>query len=166
MNKREEHLKMRLKGDAICTWIIAGFIGVLGLSKIFTAIGGFGNGGVMKGVLEGSPAFVMADGVREMLMAAAIVILALVLSSIRNTGRPFTKENVMKFRVMAILLIVCSVSRILVASIAGFFDPQATFQLTFELSDFVYGVAGVIVGIISEIFYYGHELQEELDSIA
>ena len=166
MNKREENLKKRLHGDAICTWVIAGFVGVVGLSKVFTAFGGFMNGGVMKGALEGSPALVLGDGVREILMAATVVLLALVLTSIGREGRPFTKGNVSKFRVMAILLVVCAVIRMLVSSIAGFFDPQATFQLTVGLLDIVYAVAGAMVLIISEIFYYGYGLQEELDSIA
>ena len=166
MNKRENNLKKRLNGDAICTWGIAGVVGVVGLSKIFTAIGGFMNGGVMKGDLEGSPALVMGDGVRQILMAAAVVLLAMVLTSIGKEGRPFTKGNVNKFRGMAILMVVCAVCRVLVSSVAGFFDPQASFQLTFGVTDLVYGVIGAILGIISEIFYYGYGLQEELDSIA
>lgn len=67
--------------------------------------------------------------------------------------------------VMAILIIICAVINLIVSSIAGFFDPQAAFQLTFGVSDFVYAVIGGIFGIISEIFYYGYELQEEMDSI-
>lgn len=166
MNKKEENLKKRLYGDAICTWVIAAFVVLIGLSKVMDAISGFMNGGVMKGSLEESPALALGDGVRELLMAAAVVLLALILTNIRKEGRPFSQKNVNMLRVMAILLIICAVSKIIVSSFSGFFDPQATFQLTFGLTDLVYGVVGAIIGIISEIFYYGYGLQEELDSIA
>lgn len=165
MSKREEILKKRLYGDALCAWVMAVFMLLGALSKVFTALTGFVNVGMMKGSLEGSPALVLGDGIRQLLLAAAIVLLALILTSIRKEGRPFTKMNVSKFRLMAILIIICAVINLIVSSIAGFFDPQAAFQLTFGVSDFVYAVIGAIFGIISEIFYYGYELQEEMDSI-
>jgi len=166
MDKKTETLKKRLQGDAACTWAIAGVIILKGFIKIFTAISGFMNGGTMKGSYDESPAILLGDGIREILIAIAVALLAMVLTEIMKTGRPFTKSTVKKFRIMASVIICCAVVKMLVSCVAGFFDPQATFQLSIELLDLWYGVVGTMIGIISEIFHYGYELQEDMDAIA
>ncbi len=100
------------------------------------------------------------------LLAVAFGLLAKILSAINKDGRPFTKKNVKLFRTIAIIVICCAAVPMVVSSIAGFFDAQATFHLTFTVQDFWFAVAGAIVGVISEIFYYGNELQEDVDLIA
>ena len=90
-------------------------------------------------------------------------LLSSILAEIKKNGKPFTKQNVTKLRVMAWLCIAVAVLPSIVTSFAGFFDDKAVFQLTFNL---IPGLFGAFIGIISEIFHYGHELQDEMDSIA
>lgn len=166
MNKRTESLKKRLQGNSICAWIFAVLMCFIALTDVFTAVNGLIKSGSMGTTYTESPALSLGAGIRNVILAVVLILLALILTEIKKNGRPFTKENFRKLRAMAILVISCSVIPMMVSSVAGFFDAKATFQLTFETRDFWFIVAGIIIGIISEIFYYGYELQEDVDSIA
>lgn len=165
-DKKVESLKKRLRGNGICTWVIGGVVGIVGLANVMTAIQMFADANAAGVVFEESPAFTLGDGIRSILLAVVFVLLALILGEIQKNGKPFTKANCTKLRVMAIITICCAFVPMLVASVAGFFDPNATFQLSLEMNDIFLGIAGAIIGIVSEIFYYGNELQDEMDSIA
>ena len=90
--------------------------------------------------------------------------LGLILLEIRKTGKPFSKKITAKLRFMALILIA--------GGAMPRFSEVSTEPLTYSVSvyfdmlNILVMFAGVIVGIISEIFVYGLSLQEDNDLIA
>ena len=103
-----------------------------------------------------------------MVIAAAMRILSLVLGEIHRTGKPFSQKNINRFRAMAYILIFASIIPEAAKGLVGFADPTATYA-TFQLltaRSLCVMFFGVVCGLVSEIFRYGYELQDNMDSIA
>ncbi len=97
--------------------------------------------------------------------AAALFLLSLILKRIAITGKPFDTKII---NLMKIIAVVIMVGGLLPPFAEGFVEVTKgnTFDLNFGDIDILIPLAGVIVGIISEIFVYGNELQEDNDLIA
>jgi hypothetical protein len=87
-------------------------------------------------------------------------LLSLILLEIRKTGKPFSKKIIIKLRVMAIVIM----AGVFIPS--GFAENNSSLVITFDMKTVLIFFAGVIIGIISEIFSYGHSLQQDNDLIA
>ena len=93
--------------------------------------------------------------------AVALFLLSLILKRIAITGKPFDTKIINLMKVIAVVIMVPPFAE-------GFVEVTKgnTFDLNFGDIDILIPLAGVIVGIISEIFVYGNELQEDNDLIA
>jgi len=69
---------------------------------------------------------------------------------------------------MAGILILASLLPDVIASmVMGFADPDAlSVTFRFEAGNLAIMVFGVVAGLISEIFRYGYQLQDDMDAIA
>ena len=161
-NLMREDLKKRIKGDCICTILITIGIGTVFLFYIINFIATL----IGSKVNNESPAVILGNLVRIILILTIFVILSIFMNGIRKNGYPFTFKNIIRLRVIAVVTMISAVLPELVISFAGFFDETAVFTLTFTLANAVLLLLGVVFGIVSEVFKYGYELQTEMDSIA
>jgi hypothetical protein len=106
----------------------------------------------------------LANSLCSLAIFAELGLLALILLEIRRTGKPFSKKIITKLRIMAVVLfaggLIPSCSTIPVD------DSQFAVSLSFDMQNILIIAAGVIIGIISEVFVYGLSLQEDNDLIA
>lgn len=163
MNKKTSNeLVKRIKGDTFFNKIIAaiGFVvALLYLLRFVTTL--------ISRNFENNDLQLYAESfVKTGCLAVALTILSSILNEICKTGKPFTANIVKKFKHIAYVLIAAAPLAIIASNIAGFFDPTALTGFTISASDLLMLIFGAISGIISEIFYYGTELQEEMDMIA
>jgi hypothetical protein len=161
-DQKKEDLQKRVKADSRCTKVITGCIGVAmcfyAIYFITSIVNGTNN--------TDTPSVIFANLVRIGMIFAMFVLLSMFMNDLQKNGKPFTKKNIKRLRVIAILTMFTAVLPEFIQSIAGFFDAKATFTLTLTLANGVLLLLGVIFGIISEVFVYGYELEEEMDSIA
>ena len=106
----------------------------------------------------------LTNSLYSLVIFAELGLLALILLEIRRTGKPFSKKIITKLRIMAVVLfaggLIPSCSTIPVD------DKQYAVSFSFDMQNILIIAAGVIIGIISEVFVYGLSLQEDNDLIA
>ena len=140
-------LTKRTRFDTICSFVLAGV---------------FAFGAVRK-LLMHSP-----DGaVGNLFLCAIFLLTGLIFTDIRKHEKPFAKSVIRKLRVLAVT-IMCSG---FVTSIAEGFVRSSALEvpMTLNLDDrFILFtlLLGTVIGILSEIFVYGHALQDDMDQIA
>jgi hypothetical protein len=161
-NPMREDLQKRIKGDCICTILVTIGIGIVFLLYMINFITTL----ISTEVNNESPAVIMGNLVRLILILIVFIILSILMNDLRKKGYPFTFKNIIRLRVIAVVTMISAVLPELVMSFAGFFDDTAIFTLTFTLANAVLLLLGVVFGIVSEVFKYGYELQTEMDSIA
>jgi len=169
MNTAQTSLQKRLHSDTIFTYII---VGVMGLSSVVRLVHFFialDNVRMAGDAYTGSvPGDLLSEALLFMFIAWAMLMLSLVLGEIHRTGKPFSQKNVNRFRAMGFILIFASIIPEAAKGLVGFADPTATYA-TFQLltaRSLCVMFFGVVCGLVSEIFRYGYELQDNMDSIA
>ncbi|MBX9034502.1 DUF2975 domain-containing protein [Gordonibacter massiliensis (ex Traore et al. 2017)] len=104
------------------------------------------------------------------LVFAIAIILLLMMRDIQNTGKPFTMKNVWRLRAVAVLVmaecIVPGCAALVAAMAASALLGHGSFSGQFGTLEFAALAIGFFIAIISEVFYYGCELQQDVDSIA
>ena len=144
MDKNVNALNKRLKGDKISLLVIAGLMCFFGCAQI------------IKFILDGDVIF-LKRGVQGLVMMVPHFILFWILRRIALTGKPFDDKVVRGMRLLAISVIAAGV-------LPFFIEAMAT--VVKGIFDLFIPLTGLIIGIISEIFVYGKELQEDNDLIA
>jgi hypothetical protein len=82
-----------------------------------------------------------------------------------NIFEPFSKKNIMRLRIMAVLtMLLALMPEIIMNTIKMIFFYNM--NIRFSSINFFVMITGVLLGIISEVFKYGPELQEEIEQIA
>lgn len=82
-----------------------------------------------------------------------------------NIFEPFSKKNIMRLRIMAVLTMLLAIMpAIIMNSIKMIYFYNI--NIGFSQINFFVMMIGVLLGVISEVFKYGHELQEEIEQIA
>jgi len=82
-----------------------------------------------------------------------------------NIFEPFSKKNIMRLRIMAVLtMLLALMPAIIMNSIKMIYFYNI--NIGFSQINFFVMMTGVLLGVISEVFKYGHELQEEIEQIA
>lgn len=152
MENRSIALNKRLNSDRNVSLILGIAIAVVGVLQTAT----FFVGGDPEAIRRAVHAFTCA---------IVLFIIYRALSVIRKEGRPFTDKIIKYLRTAAVVIMI-----------GGFLPPflemaAATFKgdmYTWNMGDFdlLVPVIGVTVGIISEMFVYGKDLQEDNDLIA
>ena len=103
--------------------------------------------------------------VSSIMMAVLFLFAYFMMQNIVKDGKPFSRKNINRLRVMAVITM-------LAALIPGCVKIMMTFavfsNVTVQFSQvtFLVLILGVLLGVISEVFRYGYELQEDLDQIA
>ncbi len=162
-------LRMRSEGDRSFTLISVGITAF----ALALAIGG-----LVRSLADPDSAplsFYDAIGsvVATGLMLAIAIILALIMWDIYKDGKPFTMKTVWRLRAIAVLTMLESVApwcaAAIAAMIAGSFADHGSFSIDINFLGiplFVPVFFGFFIAAISEFFYYGCELQQDVDSIA
>lgn len=151
---KAENLKKRIAVEMICGIAVAIAMGGMAIVSIWSYI-----------ACEGTYIETLGKAVQALVMCIVFFIIDLIMIEIVKNGKPFSKSIIIKLQILAvwimigaylpdIAIFVVNMSKNSVAEIV--FDPKNVFIMLF----------GMIIGIISEIFYYGYELQEDMDSIA
>lgn len=80
------------------------------------------------------------------------------------------KQIINKLRTLAVLVIVTGlIPDALTPIIDDILNGSATqfaYKLVFSEKNVIIAIVGVVIGIVSEMFVYGYELQDDIDSIA
>jgi len=162
-NSNSKALVERIRRDTFCTKIAAGVVACVALIFLVRFITTIISGNYAQNDLQGDA----ANFVRAGCGAAAFVMLSLILSEICRTGKPFTKGIKKKLENIAWVLAFSPLAAIFANTAAAFIDPTATgTQRDIPTVDLLIMIFAVVIGIISEIFHYGVNLEEDMDSIA
>lgn len=161
-DQKEEKLKKRVQGDGTCSIIIAGCKGFLAVANLVEYVL------ISIGKIESyeAPALILETAIYNFLICIIFILLTLMLRDINKNGRPFTKVNTSRLRWMTLLTAVCAIVPNIATAISAVVQNNEAFQMTFSVGNQVALLIGVVIGIISEIFHYGCELQAEMDCIA
>ena len=103
--------------------------------------------------------------VSSIMMAVLFLFAYFMMQNIVKDGKPFSRKNINRLRIMAVITMLAALipgSVEMLMTFAVFSNaivqlPQVTILVL---------VLGVLLGVISEVFRYGYELQEDLDQIA
>lgn len=103
--------------------------------------------------------------IRSISLIIVFILLKKVLIDIKKNEKLFTISNYKRFRYMAIAIFIGEFMSIFIEYISSVYI-HSTITLSMDNTDFYWGIIFVILGVISEVFYYGYKLQEEIDFIA
>lgn len=162
MDKKSKELQKRIKTDSICTRVIAGGIGILAIAVLIALITSI----VDPKPDQVAPEIILGNLVRIVFVFVTFIILSMFMQDLYKTGKPFTKKSITRLRAIAIISMIGAVLPELVSSIAGMFDADAVFTLEVNFADIIIILLAAVFGILSEVFEYGYELQQEMDEIA
>jgi len=162
-NINSKNLVERIKRDTFYTKLMAGAITCVSLIFLVRFIATIVSGNYAQNDLQGDA----SNFVRAGCGTAAFVMLSIILSEICRTGKPFTKGIEKKLKSIAWVLVFSPLAAIFANTAAAFIDPTATgTQRDITTVDLLIMIFAVVIGIISEIFHYGVNLEEDMDSIA
>ncbi|NLK65771.1 MAG: DUF2975 domain-containing protein [Tissierellia bacterium] len=158
-DKKAESLKKRTFADMICSLVISAISIYVFITEMWTYFST--NGAFPKHITR---------ALYALFVLGFTLITGLILLEVCKTGKPFSRKIINKLRVLAILVIVAgflpdAVTPIVDDMLNGA-STQIGFKLVFSEKNIIITVIGVVIGIVSEIFVYGYELQDDMDSIA
>lgn len=169
MKTAQNELKKRLHADTVSTYIITAGLVIVSIIRFANFLINLDSVKIAGEDFKGTaPEILLSDAILYIFIAVVLLLLSLILGEIHKTGRPFSKKIIGRLRAMAFVLIFAGVIPTTTASmVCDFLDADAlTFSLGFGSINLVIMAFGVVMGLISEIFKYGYELQENMDSIA
>ena len=142
-----EALKKRTRMDTVCSFVFAGVFAFTAVGKLLMHSAG--------------------TAVGNLFLCVIFLLTGLIFTDIRRHGKPFAMSVIRKLRVLAVT-VMCS--GFLSDFAESFARSKALAEpLELNLDDrfiIVTALLGVIIGILSEIFVYGHALQKDMDQIA
>ncbi len=100
--------------------------------------------------------------IKTIIMAIIFCFAYLILV---NIYEPFSPKNIYRLRIIAVLTMLLALlpeSVMIIVKLVVFYNVNISIS---QINFFVL-MTGVLLGVISEIFNYGHELQEEIEQIA
>lgn len=169
MKNAQNELKKRLHSDTIATYIITAALAVISVIRFANFLIVLDSVKIAGDNYKGTaPEILLSESILYIFIAVVLLLLSLILGEIHKTGRPFSKKAIGRLRAMAFVLIFASIIPNTASSmVCDFLDADAlSFSLGFESINLVVMIFGVVMGLVSEIFKYGFELQENMDSIA
>lgn len=150
-----EGLKKRLRVDVVCCFMIAIVQGILAMVDFW----------VFATLNRVADVDILEEAVRALVISVSFVLLSLIMVEINKDGKPFSKGIILKLRVLAVWIMVGAYIPNIAVCVAEFVKTSVTTVL-FNIDNVFVLLLGATIAIISEIFVYGYELQEEMDSIA
>lgn len=149
-----ENLKKRITVEMICGIVVAIAMGGMALVSIWSYI-----------ACNGTYTETLGNAVQAFVICIAFIIIDLIMIEIIKNGKPFTKNIILKLQVLAVWTMVGAYLPDIAMSVASM-SKTGTAEVLFDAKNMFVMLLGMMVGIISEIFRYGYELQEDMDSIA
>ncbi len=158
-DKKAESVKKRTFGDMICSFVIAAVSILVFITELWNYYSA-----------DGAYPQHITHGIYALFVFGFTLITGLILLEVRKTGKPFSKKIINKLRSLAVLVTLAGLLPDAAASIInGIFNGtinQVGIELVFSGKNVIIAIVGVVIGIVSEIFIYGYELQDDMDSIA
>lgn len=153
----------RVKSDKIISFFSAAVFACFALYHLFKVVVAIKGGDIgNEYMVDYASLFVKLS-----CLAVSQLLLGLILQEITKGGKPFNNRNVKKIRWMAIVLIASWPIQIIVSVILTAMNPMTNgILIQIGFNDIVLSLFGAIIGIISEIFFYGKEIEDEIDTIA
>lgn len=172
MEKSQKDLRKRIYADAkitICTAVITGIVAVLQfwhyvilwrLRNIQEKIGEYYE-------QEASVDMALKRAVLCLFMCVVLILFSCILNEIHKTGRPFSQKIIKRMQTMAVLLMVAAVFPDMAVMVVKVVTSTNTAKMNlFDYENVIPMIFGVCMGLMSEIFKYGYEIQEDIDQIA
>lgn len=161
-NTMSENLKKRIKSDFYVNRILTILLGTFAVYKVFNCVRTVIDGNVMKLSQEN----MIGDAVRVTLIFMIFIVMDIIMRSVLKHGKPFTKKTVNCLRTIAILIMLVALLPKTAEVVEGLLYSGSSY-ITFDfVKDGTVLMIGAVFGIIAEIFRYGCDLEEEMDSIA
>lgn len=158
-NNRIESLKKRTKVDMICSFIVAIIAIVMAVTEFSAYVS-----------MDGTYPEHLTNGIYAIFTFGIALILGLILLEVHKIGKPFSKRIINELRVLAVFVIVGgmlpdAIVSIITDIVNGTFS-QVDIDLMLSSKNIIISIIGVVIGVVSEIFVYGYELQDDIDLIA
>lgn len=112
----------------------------------------------------------ITNGVCHIVICVMLVIVSLIFVEVRKKDKPFSESIIFKLRILGIVAMIGAYLPNIVTAIVLIANGvmTATESLTDLLSakNFFVCVLGMTIVILSAVFVYGYELQDDMDLIA
>ena len=115
-------------------------------------------------LLGGGVKSYLTNAVYSFALSFELLLLCLIFVDIRKSGRPFTKGVILKLRIMSLILIAAGFMPSYVQIPLS--ENEFAVMISYNLQNMLVTALGVVVWVISQVFVYGRELQEDNDLIA
>lgn len=159
MEEKMNELRKRTRSDMVCSILVA----VVALAKAVTEFHACGSAGteLVKH---------LTNGIYAVFVLGVAIILSMMLLEVHKIGKPFSRKIIWELRILAVFVIVGgflpdTVIPMIVNTLHGT-SELIGIDVVLSAKNVVVSVIGVVIGIVSEIFVYGYELQDDMDSIA
>ena len=152
MESKMNALKKRTRSDMVISFIVAALMAI----PAFLQFESYFKGG--KDVQN------LYNGMYSVIVCTVCIILGLALREVQINGKPFKKKIITMLRIIAVIVFLSGFVPAMAVPLAVSTGDAISFR--FDVINVAFSVLGVLIGIISEIFVYGYELQDDNDSIA
>ncbi|MCR5803368.1 MAG: DUF2975 domain-containing protein [Clostridia bacterium] len=152
MENRSASLKKRISADRYCSLVFAIIEFAIGMWQIVRLI-------------SENDEFALKRSIHAFTGAFAIFFVFMILSRVSKTGKPFDSTVINYLRAASITIIAGGVLPFFAAMILGVVN-ESGFSIEIANIDILIPMVGITLGIVSEIFVYGRDLQEDNDLIA
>ena len=159
MNTKVEGLRKRTKSDMIASFAMA----LLAVYIVVVELYKYGNA-------QESSFVHLTNGIYAISFGIIEIILGLILLEVHKLGKPFSKRIINGLRALAVWVMITGIMPDMLAPIidqagTGYIELPGL-DVLLSAHNLVIVALGVVIGVISEIFVYGYELQEDNDLIA
>lgn len=172
MEKSKKDLRKRIYADAKITIFTAVITGIVAVAQLYHFMILCRLENISENISKNYEQETTADialkrAVLCLFMCVVLILFSCILNEIHKTGRPFSKKIIRKLQMMAVLLMVTAVFPDMVVVVVGVVTSTATAKVNlFDYENVIPMIFGVCMGLMSEIFKYGYEIQEDIDQIA
>lgn len=167
MKNTQNSLQKRLRSDTIFTYLLTAGLAIAAIVRtidFFTVLRTAREAGeVYDGI---SPGTVIEQTLLCVFAAVVMLLLSLVLGGIHSTGKPFSKNNIRLLQTIAYVLLAASIVPEVGYSIFSAWPDFEYLTFQIDMGNIIIMFFGATIGLISEIFKYGNDLQDNMDSIA
>ncbi|MDD6772203.1 MAG: DUF2975 domain-containing protein [Inconstantimicrobium porci] len=105
------------------------------------------------------------DSIRVIVIFLIFLFMDIILRAVLKHGKPFTKKTVNCLRTISILIMLVALLPKTAAVAEGILYSGTSVVTIDFIKDGAVLMIGAVIGIISEIFRYGCDLEEEMDYI-
>ena len=159
MDDKMNSLKNRTKADMVFSFVVAVIAAGVAITEFWVYFS-----------MDGSVEKYLTNGIYAIFIMGIALILAFMLLEVHKNGNPFSKRIINELRILAVFIIIGgilpdAISNLISNAVHGTSTLMNT-EMILNAKNVIVSVIGVVIGIVSEIFVYGYELQDDMDSIA